>query len=101
MLADGLPAYAEIAAVDGVQPSTDMLTENETEDVGSAETAASYPLQVSYYVACRGDLDDNDPAMLLYRWLESEDGADWLGQAVAQSAAPQETQEQAATAVAE
>lgn len=72
--ADGLPENTVMQAVDGVQASAETLADS------------TYPLRAAYCVAVRGGLDDNDPAMLLYRWLTSEDGTAWLAQATAQPA---------------
>lgn len=68
---NGQPENTMLASVDGSMPGAQTLREP-----GVSEQA--YPLQVTYYVACRAGLDENDPAMLLYRWLTSEDGMNWL-----------------------
>lgn len=71
------PEDTAIVAVDGVLPDAQTLTE-------TADSAA-YPLQVPYYIACRSGLDENDPVMLFYRWMTSEDGMQWLAQATLSS----------------
>ena len=69
----GLPENTQIVAVDGIVPSAQTLHEPRV-------SAEGYPIQITYYAACRAGLDENDPAMLLYRWLTSEDGMHWLHQ---------------------
>lgn len=71
---NGQPDNTMLAAVEGSIPSAQTLGKP-----GASEQA--YPLQVTYYVACRAGLDENDSAMLLYRWLSSEGGIDWLYEA--------------------
>lgn len=71
---NGQPENTTLAAVDGSIPGAQTL-----QKPGASEQ--TYPLQATYYVACRADLDENDPAMLFYRWLSSEDGIDWLYEA--------------------
>lgn len=71
---NGLPENTVAAAVDGIVPCAQTLQE-------PGASAEGYPMQITYYAACRAGLDENDPAMLFYRWLTSEDGTHWLYEA--------------------
>lgn len=64
------PENTIIVSVDGVAPSGQTLIDG------------SYPLSMPYYVGLRNGLEENDAAVLLYRWLTSKDGMAWLAQAV-------------------
>lgn len=74
MQENGIPQGTAVAAVDGVLPSAQTLALN--------ADSGQYPLRTQYFIAVRDGLEENDPAMLFYRWLTSEDGIDWLTQAV-------------------
>lgn len=71
LLENGLPEGTAMASVDGVLPSVQTLADG------------SYSLSAPYYVACRSGLDNNAPAMLLYRWLISDAGRTWLADQLA------------------
>lgn len=58
---DGKPENTAFAAVDGILPMEE-----------------AYPYQIQYFAACRAGLEQNDSAMVLYRWLTSEEGIQWL-----------------------
>ncbi len=75
LLRNGKPNDTSIIAVDGMLPGD------------TAEEGKSYPLTVSYYLAVRPGLEQNDPAMLFYRWLGSDAGRTWLAEAVLPPAA--------------
>lgn len=62
----------------GIPQNTTVVTVDD-----SLPGSTSYPLNTTYYLACRGGLEDNAPIMQFYRWLTSEDGTGWLAQAVA------------------
>ncbi len=72
-----LPENTTMVAVDGILP--------DAQTVITGESAMQYPLRVPYVIGCRKGLADNDPAMLVYRWLTSADGMQWLEQATAQN----------------
>lgn len=74
MQENGIPQGTSVVQVDGVLPSAQTLTE--------VTSSVAYPLRAQYYLAVRSGLEENDPAMMFYRWLTSEDGMDWLAQAV-------------------
>lgn len=75
MQENGIPQGTAVVAVDGIMPTVQTLTE--------AAGSAVYPLRAQYSLAVCGGLEEDDPAMLFYRWLTSEDGMNWLAEAVA------------------
>lgn len=68
LLQNGKPDNTKIADIDGILPT-------------ETQKGISYPFTVSYYVAVRSDLENNDPAMLFYRWISSDAGQEWLSEA--------------------
>lgn len=75
LLQNGKPENTQIVSIDGILPG----------DI--AEDGTAYPLTVSCYLAVRPGLEQNDPAMLFYRWLGSDAGCTWLAEAVLPPAA--------------
>lgn len=67
LLQNGKPNHTEIVGIDGILPT---------------ETQEGYPFTVSYYAAVRSDLENNDPAMLFYRWIGSDAGQKWLSEVI-------------------
>lgn len=70
LLAEGQPKDTTLIAVDGVLPNEESILQT-----GSA---GKYPLVVPYYAACRGDLKQSDPSRLIYQWMISEEGSQWI-----------------------
>ena len=77
LLAEGQPKNTTLIAVDGILPNAESILQT--------NSAGAYPLTVPYYAACRGDLQQDDPISILYQWMTSEAGAQWIAQTAFQT----------------
>jgi len=62
-MADGY----KVLSIDGVMPSTDTIASGE------------YPFINPYYAVINNDLPEDDPARILYNWLQTNEGKTFIG----------------------